>query len=147
VEIESKRASILDLVDPVEINVARRQERWRTYFMGKTPVGSKKKRQILMAMVDGLTVGLIAGHLTSRHNMDAEIQSLFVLIQHQRKGIGSGLLEALAVWLLEERVFRVCVGIKAQSPYRSFYLKHGAKYLNEHWLCWNDIHSRTSQNA
>lgn len=136
VEIASKRASIPDLIDPVEVDPAGRQRRWQTYLRGETPEGSRPERQVLMASVEGTVVGFIAGHLTSRHGMDAEIQSLFVLIEHQRRGIASGLLAAMAPWFLEMGAHRVCVGVNSRSPYNAFYLKHGARHLNEHWLYW-----------
>ena len=71
--------------------------------------------------------------------MEAEIQSFYVLREHQRKGVGSILLLALVEWLVSASVSRLCVGIAAENPYRSFYVKHGASYLNEHWMYWTDI--------
>jgi GNAT superfamily N-acetyltransferase len=145
-EIESKCASIPNLVDPVEIDPTRRRQRWETYFRCESPAGAKHQRQVLMATVGGSAVGYIAGHLSSRHGMDAEIQSFYVLLEHQRKGFGSTLLSAFSVWVTEMSLFRVCVGIASENPYRAFYTKHGAQYLNEHWMYWSDIRVLHTQN-
>ena len=147
IEIESKRASIPHLVDPEEIDPTRRRQRWSTYFRRESPTSSKPERCVLKAEVDAACVGYVAGHLTSRYDMEAEIQSFYVLREHQRKGIGSALLSALAEWLVGIGVARLCVGIAAENPYRAFYVKHGASYLNEHWMHWSDIRSLTAKNA
>jgi GNAT superfamily N-acetyltransferase len=143
-EIESKRASIPHLVDPVEVNFTLRQQRWTTYFQAISPVGSKTERLVLKALRDGALVGFIAGHLTSRYAMDSEIQSFYVLRDHQRKGVGSALLAALADWLVGQGVRSLCVGIAAENPYRAFYLKRGARYLNDHWMYWSDVSALTN---
>src|SRR5687767_1643629 len=98
IEIESKRASIPHLVDPEEIDPTRRRQRWSTYFRGESPATSKPERCVLKAAIDAACVGYVAGHLTSRHGMEAEIQSFYVLREYQRKGIGSALLSALTEW-------------------------------------------------
>src|SRR6266567_7297782 len=95
IEIESKRLSIPDVIDPEEIDFLRRQQRWNTYFRGQSPVGAKPERHVLIAIVDASPVGYIAGHLTSRYDMEAEIQSFYVLREHQRKGVGTALLSSL----------------------------------------------------
>jgi GNAT superfamily N-acetyltransferase len=147
IEIESKRLSIPHLVDPEEIDSTRRLQRWSTYFRGESPAGSKCARLVLKASAGARFVGYVAGHLTSRHGMEAEIQSFYVLREHQRKGIGSALLSTLAEWLVGMSVAQLCVGIAAENPYRAFYVKHGAHYLNEHWMYWSDIRPLVRKNA
>src|SRR5688572_5854895 len=89
IEIESKRASIPHLIDPMEIDSPRRLQRWVTYFRCESPGGSKPERRVLKCLVDSVFVGYVAGHLTMRHGMEAEIQSFYVLREYQRKGVGS----------------------------------------------------------
>lgn len=138
-EVASKRASISQLIGPHDLDENRLLRRWETYFLGQSPLSSKPERRVLQATVNGVLVGYIAGHLTSRYDMDAEIQSFYVLRDYQRQGIGSALLGALAAWLVSLRATRLCVGIAAGNPYRAFYEKHDAVYLNEHWLYWHDL--------
>ena len=147
VEIESKRASIPHLVDPIKVDFTRRHQRWTTYFRGESPAGSTAQRRVLKAVLDGALVGFIAGHLTSRHDMESEIQSFYILREHQRKGIGSTLLSSLAAWLVSQGVTSLCVGIAPENSYRAFYLKHGARYLNAHWMYWSHLPPLASQNA
>jgi len=57
----------------------------------------------------------------------------------QRQGIGRALLGRLANWFAAHDRRKICVGIDLESPYKSFYEKHGAAYINAHWLVWDDI--------
>lgn len=147
VEIESKRASIPEILDPVQIDFTNRKLRWERYFRGVSPVGSKPPRIVLKVILTGNVVGFIAGHLTTRYGMDAEIQSFYVLREHQRNGIGSALLAELADWLIQAGAYKLCVGIASENPYRVFYSRHGAHYLNDHWMFWDDIHSLVAAKA
>jgi len=147
VEIESKRRSIPHLVDAADVDFAQRERRWMTYFQGLSPASSKGERRVLKAVLDGACVGYIAGHLTTRYEMDSEIQSFYVLREHQRRGIGSALLAGLADWLVGRGATSLCVGIAAGNPYRAFYLKHGAGYLNPHWMYWTDVRPLKNQAA
>lgn len=139
VEIQSKRASIPHLVDAVALDPVSRAQRWRIYLRGEAPVTSRRERRVFKSLSEGGMVGYIAGHLTTRWDMDAEIQSFYVLRTWQRQGIGSALFSAMAEWLVASGARRVCVGIAAENPYRGFYEKHGARYLNPHWMYWSDI--------
>lgn len=88
---------------------------------------------------DNKIIGYLSGHLTTRFDLDAEIQSFYILKQEQRKGIGTALLLEFAAWLIQQNAKSLCVGIKAENKYRSFYLKYGGEYLNEHWIIWKDM--------
>ncbi len=147
IEIESKRASIPHIVSAGDIDPMRRRQRWMTYFRAESPATSKPERRVLTATLNGASVGYIAGHLTARYGMESEIQSLYVLHAHQRKGIGSALLSSFADWLVSMSALRLCVGIAAENPYRAFYEKHGACYLNEHWLYWCDVRTLIPKTA
>jgi GNAT superfamily N-acetyltransferase len=142
VEIESKKHSIPQLVEDYEIENSSRVYRWQTYFRGQSPQTSKPERIVYKAIDnENKIIGYLSGHLTTRFNLDAEIQSFYVLKQEQRKGIGTMLLKEFANWLVKQNAKSLCVGINPENEYRSFYLKHNGEYLNEHWIIWNDLSS------
>jgi ribosomal protein S18 acetylase RimI-like enzyme len=138
VEIESKQQSIPELLEDFEVDYAAREHRWRTYFRGESPQTSKPQRQVFKAVINEKIIGYIAGHLTTRYGKDAEIQSFYVLKEFQRKGIGTTLLAKFVNWFNTLEAQSLCVGIKADNPYKAFYLKHGGQYLNEHWVYWDN---------
>jgi len=88
-------------------------------------------------------VGYIAGHFSTRHNTQGELQSIYVLREFQRCGIGGALLDRLAAWSVGHERQAVCVGIGPANPYKRFYEKHGARCINKHWLMWDDIGKRS----
>jgi GNAT superfamily N-acetyltransferase len=147
VEIESKVESIPQLIEPVEVNPARRRERWRTYFLAQSPATSRAERVVLKALVDGELVGYLAGHLTTRFGKDAEIENFYVLRSRQRQGIGSALLRRFTAWLAEQGARSLCVGIFRDNPYQAFYLKYGGAHLNAHWVVWADVAAMRSRLA
>jgi len=56
-----------------------------------------------------------------------------------RRGIGAELLRRLAAWFIAHQRRKICVGIDPASSYKRFYEKLGARYINQHWLVWDDI--------
>lgn len=139
VEIESKQQSLAAIIEPHEIDHGGRLYRWGTYFRGESPQTSKPERIVFKAVIDGRVVGYIAGHLTTRYNKDAEIQSFFILKAHQRKGLGGMLFLKFIAWLYAQNAKSLCVGIMPDNPYKAFYLKQGGQYLNPHWIYWDDV--------
>lgn len=139
VEIRSKMASFPNLVEPHDIDFETRQYRWKTWFAAQSPATSKPQRAMFKAVADNSIVGYIAVHLTTRHEKDAEIQSFYVLKEYHRKGIGIGLLLNAVNWLEAHHAKSLCVGIAKDNPYQAFYAKYGGRYLNEHWIYWDDI--------
>ena len=139
VEIESKLQSFPEHMDAIAIDPEIRVHRWHTYFDGESPVSAKLPRIVFKAIKDKQIIGFIAGHLTTRYDKDAEIQSFYVLRSEQRNGIGSALLEKLLTWLKEQKAKSLCVGIFPENPYLVFYLKFGGLHLNPHWIYWDDL--------
>lgn len=84
-------------------------------------------------------VGFIAGHLTTRYGKEVEIQSFFVLPENQRTGLGGKLLLQFIGWASRHNVKSLCVGIAAKNKYKAFYLKYGGRYINPHWIYWDDM--------
>jgi len=139
VEIESKKKSIPHLAEDFEIDFSLRSQRWQSYFDGLSPKTSKPERITLKAVENGGIIGYISGHLTSRYEMDSEIQSFYILKENQRRGLGTLLLEKFTGWLISHNVKSLCVGIASENIYQNFYLKHGGLHLNKHWIYWNDV--------
>jgi GNAT superfamily N-acetyltransferase len=141
VEIESKLQSF-DNNETVAIDYDTRFYRWNTYFNKQSPASAKPERIVYKAVIDGQIIGYIAGHLTTRYDMDAEIQSFYVLKEHQQAGAGSKLFESLLSWLATQNATSLCVGIDDKNPYQAFYLKYSGKHLNPHLICWEDVDLR-----
>ena len=74
VEIESKLQSFSLHLDAIDIDPEIRAYRWHTYFDRESPVSAKPTRIVFKAVKDKQIIGFIAGHLTTRHDKDAEIQ-------------------------------------------------------------------------
>ena len=100
---------------------------------------SKPERIILKVVNDkNKIIGYLAGHLTTRYNLDSEIQSFYVLKQEQKQKVGTSLLTEFTKWLVNMNAKSLCVGFNPENKYKAFYLKHGGQYLNEHWIYWQD---------
>jgi len=139
VEIQSKRASIPECVEEVEVDPEKRHARWQTYFAGTSPSSSRPERVVFLASEAGAAIGYIAGHHTTRFDLDCEIQSFYVLKEWQRKGVGETLLRHLATWMAGKGFTSACVGVAPENPYRTFYQKHGAQIKNPHWFVWENL--------
>jgi GNAT superfamily N-acetyltransferase len=138
VEIQSKLQSFA-ANEPVAIDQSTRLYRWQTYFRAESPATSKRERIVFKAVDDVRIVGFIAGHLTTRYDMDAEIQNFYILKSYQRQGIGADLLKHLVAWLQQQQIQSLCVGIDPENPYQQFYLKQGGRHLNPHWMVWDNL--------
>ncbi len=139
VEIESKKASIPQCVESVELDKTLRYRRWETYMAGSSPSSSLPERVIFVAKEQDTIIGYLAGHHTTRFGLDCELQSVYVLKPSQGQGIGTALLERFAAWMTEHLFRSACVGVAPENPYRAFYLKQGAVAKNPHWLIWEDL--------
>jgi GNAT superfamily N-acetyltransferase len=138
VEIESKLRSFTTN-EAYAVDLEHRLRGWQTYFAAQTPASAKPERIVYKALENDNIIGFIAVHLTTRYNLDAEIQTFYILKAYQRKGIGSKLLNEALKWLSKFKVESLCVGIFPENPYKSFYLKHGGQYLNPHWIYWDNM--------
>ena len=139
IEIASKIASVPQWTEPHELNAGLRLESWKAYMDGRRPQSAKPQRIILISLVEGQYVGYLAGHLSTRFGMDAEIQSFYVLKDFQRRGLGSALLLSFLAWLDNYQASGLCVGFHPKNPYKAFYLKFGGTYINDHWIGWTDL--------
>ncbi|MGQ0815993.1 MAG: GNAT family N-acetyltransferase [Gemmatimonadota bacterium] len=77
--------------------------RMRAYFEGQHhPQQALLPRTGFVAVRDGRVVGYIAGHLTTRHGCDGEVQYLYVAPTHRRHGVAVGLLRFLRDWFFSK---------------------------------------------
>ncbi|MFX0044117.1 MAG: GNAT family N-acetyltransferase [Candidatus Hodarchaeota archaeon] len=67
--------------------------------------------------------------ITSKYN--GELLAIYVLEEHQRKGIGSKLVQKVVKSLLKHEINNMLVWVLKESKYRAFYEKLGGKYLTE----------------
>ncbi|RKU22632.1 hypothetical protein C6500_03800 [Candidatus Poribacteria bacterium] len=112
--------------------------RWRAYMRKEHhPRDAKYPRIVYIVIVNGEIVGFVAGHLTERLGLEGELQSIYVLPNHQGQGLGTQLVIALAKWFKKWDANEVCVDHKNGSE--DFYIKLGAR-LNDHgWLVWDNF--------
>jgi len=102
-------------------------------------------RACYVAVDRSAVVGFVAGHLTRRYDCDGELEWINVSSERRRSGIASELVHLLASWFVQQLAFRICVDVDpSNEAARSFYVRHGAEKLNDHWLVWNDIRKITS---
>ena len=93
-----------------------------------------------VAVVNGGVVGYVAGHRTRRLGCDGEVQYLYVVPPHRRRGVGTGLLRSLAGWFRDQGIAKVCVNANLDSPPAvPFYLSRGATPIDAHWYVWPDV--------
>jgi GNAT superfamily N-acetyltransferase len=93
-----------------------------------------------VALEGDAVVGLIAGHLTTRHACDGELEWIDVVPEKRGSGVASELFRRLAAWLVEQKARRICVDVDpANSTARRFYARNGADELKPHWMVWNDV--------
>jgi ribosomal protein S18 acetylase RimI-like enzyme len=130
---------------------ALRAETWETseywvkrigpYLAGQ--IGAKQALggcAMFVAEIDGAIVGFVAGHRTTRHGCQGELEWIDVTRARRRGGIAGRLLAAMAAWLVEHNALRVCVDVDPENAAaRAFYAKHGATDLKPHWMIWEDI--------
>jgi GNAT superfamily N-acetyltransferase len=82
-------------------------------------------------------VGFVAGHLTRRLGCSGELQWINVASEHRRAGVAAELLRTIGSWFAGRGALRVCVD--PDEGARDFYLKMGARAIDDHWLMWEDI--------
>ena len=97
---------------------------------------------VFVAVEDGAVVGFVAGHHTTRHGCDGELEWIDVVAEYRRRGIAGKLIVEMAGWFIGEKISRVCIDVQPKNLVaRALYAKFGAQPLNPHWLFWEDIHA------
>lgn len=113
--------------------------RMQAYLAGEHhPQQALGARAMWMVMDGEAPVGYVAGDLTRRVDCEGEVQYMYVLPSHRRRGVAAGLLAELAGWFMEQGARHVCVDVGSEGG-RRFYESQGAKELNRHWMVWEDV--------
>ena len=103
---------------------------------------------VFVADLDGVVVGFIAGHRTTRHGCQGELEWIDVVAAHRRRGIAGQLVARLAEWFVEQQALRICIDVKPENLVaRRLYSKYCARPLNPHWMVWDDIRVAVSGTA
>ena len=140
--IASKEGSFPDTIEDHDRDVAFWTRRWRDYLVrGSLPFSFLGDGWAFLAEVDGAPVGYVAYHHTRRLGTDAELQNIYLLKEWQGKGIGTHLLGVVSHRLAADGSESMCVGYDSNSPYKRFYLKHGAVETSPGapWAIWHDV--------
>lgn len=146
--IASKEASFPETIDDHDRDVRFWTRRWRDYILrGSLPFALFGDGWVFLAEIAGQPVAYVAYHHTRRHGTEAELQNIYVLKEWQRKGIGTHLLGVVAHRLQADGSRRMCVGFDADSPYKHFYMKHGAVETEpgSPWAIWHDVGALASR--
>lgn len=116
-------------------------KRIRAYMAGELdPKFALKPRVNYVCYEDDLLIGFIAGHLTTRHACQGELEWINVIRERRGSGAAAGLIRTLAKWFVELNALRICVDVEPSNAIaRRFYARHGAEDLKPHWMVWNDI--------
>ena len=140
--IASKEGSFPEAIDAHDRDAPFWIRRWRGYIS----VGSQAQQSLgdgwaFIAEQEGRPVGFAAYHHTRRHQTDAELESVYVLKEWQRRGIGTHLLGAVAHRLNADGSRSMCVGFDSTLAYKEFYLKYGAIEIapGAPWAIWKDL--------
>jgi ribosomal protein S18 acetylase RimI-like enzyme len=121
------------------------EEYWKKRIVGYMegeidPQKALKPRVNYVAVESGSIVGLVAGHLTRRHECDGELEWINVAADKRGSGIAAELLRLLAGWFVAQKAVKICVDVQPTNTVaRKFYRRHGAEDLNPHWMVWKDI--------
>jgi GNAT superfamily N-acetyltransferase len=140
--IAAKEASFPDTIDDHDRDVAFWARRWRNYIARRNlPFSILGDGWVFLAEIDGVPVGYIAYHHTRRFETDAELQNIYLLKAWQRKGFGTALFGVVAHRLAADGSRSMCVGYDSNSPYKTFYFKHGSIETSPGapWAIWKDL--------
>jgi ribosomal protein S18 acetylase RimI-like enzyme len=88
----------------------------------------KKDETIFVALEQDEIVGFVSGGKSEEHG--AELFSIYVLPQFQRRGIGEKLFHAFEGWVRQRGIDTFIVWVAKSSPYQAFYVKMNGKLTN-----------------
>lgn len=145
--LKFREAQLSDIPAMARIRAAEweTEEYWnrriRAYMAGELdPKFALKPRVNYVCCEGDLLAGFIAGHLTTRHDCQGELEWINVVREKRGSGAASGLLRVLAKWFVAQNALRICVDVEPSNTIaRRFYARHGAEDLKPHWMVWNNI--------
>jgi GNAT superfamily N-acetyltransferase len=123
VHVESWRTTYAGIVSDAYLaglDEILRERLWREWLIGETLV--------FVAEWDGRVVGFAHGGANREGvgDCDAELYAIYLLREAQKRGIGAGLLRAMANALLERNFKSMALWVLEKNRSRSFYEKSGA---------------------
>lgn len=138
---------MLDVPEIAKLCAPTREEQsyWRARIEGYVsrefnPHQATSERLIYVALLKGIIIGFVAGHLTKRTDYPGQIQWIMTAEQCRQTGVGSDLLWILSGWFIDNNIKSVRVDIDPENePVRKFYRYHHASSINKYWLYWDDI--------
>jgi GNAT superfamily N-acetyltransferase len=138
--IRTKEESFSGPIDPHDRDFDFWHDRWRRYLQE----GSRAQKSLgdgfaILAQTEGELVGFAGYHHTRRWECDAELESIYVRLSHQGRGVGTRLLREILQRLRADGSRSLCVGYRPDNPYKRFYFKHGAIEINPHWAVWRRL--------
>ena len=142
-DVPSIVQQIIDSTDdlhPDDEWVENTAKRWTGYIEGThTPRFGKEPRITYLAFDNSILIGHVACHHSTKQGCQSELQSIFVHLQSQRKGIGTRLLLMAVEWLVSTGIKSMMVGFHSNNPYQRFYLKYGGVKTALSRCEWHDL--------
>ncbi len=80
------------------------------------------------AVIVGFTAG--GGERDGRYGIDGEVYAVYVLEDHQNRGIGQKLMQRASEKLVEMGLSSMLVWVLEQNAYKRFYEKHGGVQID-----------------
>ncbi|WP_077623176.1 GNAT family N-acetyltransferase [Sediminibacillus massiliensis] len=132
VHVQSWKSTYSDLInerDMSNITLENRKALWETIL--KMP--QKGQVAIVLETETGEIAGFVSGgkERTQRFGYDGEIYAIYLLESYQKQGLGARLLEAFSEEMEKEGYVSLLVWVLTQNPSSNFYLKYGAKQVEE----------------
>ncbi|WP_108671707.1 GNAT family N-acetyltransferase [Peribacillus acanthi] len=95
-----------------------REELWKSVLSQEN-----SKVKTFVAELDGEVIGFSSGgpERTKRYGYSGEIYTLYLLQEHQKKGIGKNLMRTLVSSLQEDGLNSIMVWVIEENPSRAFY--------------------------
>lgn len=110
------------------------EERWRVSLTESPDSEASRGRIILVAEHEASgVVGFAAGgpNRDKDTDCDGELYAIYVLPEHQRRGVGRMLVAAMAKSLLEAGLHSMVVWVLTANPSRRFYENLGAREIKQ----------------
>ncbi len=107
-------------------------EKWRNFFC-KTQ-GPGLKNTVLLAKKDNITVGFCAGGEVRKFSKrtggyKGEIKAIYILKEHQKKGIGRKFLQYFEEIFRKKEIFSYIIWVLKDNGSKNFYRKLGGKLI------------------
>lgn len=143
--MEIRKAILADAASIAKVQV----DSWRTTYQGivseefLSAMSYEEREQkwknsipeqaIFVALEQGIIVGFAVGGMERSGNYSAyqgELYAIYILEEHQGKGIGKALVSAVVQRLLEQNIFSRTICALVENPACGFYEKMGGKKID-----------------